>query len=147
MPLGDEMWGRRPLDSPYCGQNNARNPATVPLQLAPTVHPYAREARRAHDIAGLTGTDIARATGTAPSTARAWLAGTRNPTGVRADRLIELSALVERLQRVMDGSYISVWLRRPIEALDDRKPLDLLANGEFRRVAGVVSSLEDIPFT
>jgi uncharacterized protein (DUF2384 family) len=115
--------------------------------MAPTVHPYAREARRVHDIAGLTDADIARATGAAPSTARAWLADTRNPTGERADRLIELSALVERLQRVMDSSYIPVWLRRPVEALDDRKPLDLLARGEFREVARVVSSLEDAPFT
>ncbi len=115
--------------------------------MAPTVNPYAREARRVHDIAGLTGADIARATGAAPSTARAWLAGTRNPTRERADRLIELSTLVERLHRVMDSSYIPVWLRRPIEALDDREPLYLLARGEFREVARVVSSLEDAPFT
>lgn len=115
--------------------------------MAPTVHPYAREARRVHDIAGLTDADIARATGAAPSTARAWLAGTRNPAGKRAERLIELSALVERLQRVMIDSHIPVWLRRPIEALDDRQPLDLVASGEFRRVARVVSSLEDAPFT
>lgn len=47
----------------------------------------------------------------------------------------------------MENSYITVWLRRPIEALDDRKPLDLLARGDFRRVARVVSSLEDAPFT
>lgn len=139
--------GFRQLDSFPCGQNNARNPATVALKMGSAVQPYAREARRVHDIAGLTGADIARATGTAPSTARAWLAGTRNPTGERADRLIELSALLERLQRVMDSSYIPVWLRRPIEALDGRKPLDLLAQGEFRVVARVVSSLEDVPFT
>jgi uncharacterized protein (DUF2384 family) len=119
----------------------------VALQMTPTDHPYAREARRVHDVAGLTGADIARATGAAPSTARAWLAGTRNPTGERAHRLIELSALVERLQQVMNSSYISVWLRRPIEVLDDREPLDLLARGDFRRVARVVSSLEDAPFT
>lgn len=115
--------------------------------MAPAVHPFAREARRVHDIAGLTETDIARATGAAPSTARAWLAGTRKPTGERAGRLIELSALVERLQRVMGSSYIPVWLRRPVEALDDREPLDLLASGEFHRVARVVSALEDAPFT
>jgi transcriptional regulator with XRE-family HTH domain len=110
-------------------------------------HAYAREANRVHDIAGLADADIARATGAAPSTVRAWLAGTRNPTGERADRLIELSALIDRLQRVMEPSYIPVWLRRPIEALDDRTPLDLLARDDFRRIARVVSSLEEAPFT
>ncbi len=59
--------------------------------MAPAVHPYAREARRVHDIAGLTDADIARATDTAPSTVRAWLEGTHKPTGERADRLIELA--------------------------------------------------------
>jgi transcriptional regulator with XRE-family HTH domain len=110
-------------------------------------HAYAREANRVHDIAGLSDADIARATGADPSTVRAWLAGTRNPTGERANRLIELSALVDRLQRVMEPSYIPVWLRRQIDALDDRKPLDFLARGDFRRIARVVSSLEDAPFT
>lgn len=45
----------------------------------------------------------------------------------------------------MDSSYIPVWLRRPIEVLDDREPLNLLARSDFRRVARVVSSLEDAP--
>lgn len=115
--------------------------------MVPAVHPFARKARRVHDIAGLTEADIARATGAAPSTARVWLAGTRKPTGERADRLIELSALVERLQRVMDSSYVPVWLRRPVEALDDRKPLDLLASGKFREITRIVSSLEDASFS
>ena len=48
------------------------------------------EAVRAHELGHLTETDIARATGVAPSTARAWLAGTRSPTGERAERLLEL---------------------------------------------------------
>jgi transcriptional regulator with XRE-family HTH domain len=124
------------------------NPATLTLQMTTvTTHPYAREAVRVHEIAGLSDADIARATGAAPSTARAWLAGTRSPSGERAERLIELSALVERLAAVMDPSYIPVWLRRPIPALGERKPLDLLARGEYRRVARVVSSLEDAPFS
>lgn len=106
-----------------------------------------REAAIVHEIAGLGDADIARATGVAASTARAWLAGTRTPSGERAERLIELSTLVERLARVMDPSYIRVWLRKPVAALGDRKPLDLLARGEYRRVARVVSALEDAPFT
>lgn len=109
-------------------------------------HPFAREAAFVHEVAGLSDADIARATGVAESTARSWLAGTRTPSGTRAERLIELSALVERLLRVMEPSYIAVWLRKPIPALDDRKPLDLLARGRFRMVARAVSALEDAPF-
>jgi DNA-directed RNA polymerase specialized sigma24 family protein len=51
----------------------------VKLQMAPTVHPSARKARRVRDIAGLTVADIAKVASAAPSTARAWLAGARSP--------------------------------------------------------------------
>ena len=87
------------------------------------------------------------ATGAAASTARAWLAGTRGPSGERAERLIELSALVERLVPVMDPSYIAVWLRKPVPALGDDKPLDVIARGEYRRVARLISALEESPST
>lgn len=98
-------------------------------------------------MGGLSDSDIARATGAAASTVRAWLAGTRGPTGQRAERLVELSALVERLTRVMDPSYIAVWLRKPVAALDDDKPLEVIGRGEYRRVARIVSALEESPTT
>jgi len=43
----------------------------------------------------------------------------------------------------MRVDYIPVWLTKPIEALDDEKPLDLIARGDYRSVARVVSELED----
>ena len=110
-------------------------------------HPLIREAVSLHEIARLSDADIARATGVARSTARAWLAHTRSPTGDRAERLIELSALVERLARVMEPSYIAVWLRRPVPALQERKPIDVIASGNYMQVAELVSALEEAPFT
>jgi transcriptional regulator with XRE-family HTH domain len=101
-----------------------------------------REAVRIRDAAGLSDADVARATGAAQSTARAWLNGTRAPTGERAERLIELSALVERLERLMEADYIAIWLRKPVPALDEEKPLDLLGRGDYLRVARLVSELE-----
>ena len=103
---------------------------------------FAAEAGRARELGRLTETDIARATGVAPSTARAWLAGTRSPTGERAERLIELAAMVERLAAVIRPDYIPIWLRKPVQALDDDKPLDVIAAGDYRRVSRVVASLE-----
>jgi transcriptional regulator with XRE-family HTH domain len=101
-----------------------------------------REAAYVNDVAKLSDADLARATGAAQSTSRAWLNGSRSPTGERAERLIELSALVERLERLMKPDYITIWLRRPVPALDDEKPLDLIGRGEYKRVARLISELE-----
>jgi uncharacterized protein (DUF2384 family) len=104
-------------------------------------HALIREAVYLHEIARLSDADIARATGVARSTARAWLAHKR------AERLIELSALVERLARVMEPSYIAVWLRKPVPALQERKPIDVIASGNYIQVAELVSALEEAPFS
>ncbi len=53
--------------------------------------------------------------------------------------LVELSAVVERLARVIKPSYIAVWLSKPIEALDNEKPLDRIARGDYRAVTRVIS--------
>jgi transcriptional regulator with XRE-family HTH domain len=107
-----------------------------------TMTTLSREAAHLSEVAGLSDAEIARATGAARSTARAWLNGTRTPSGERAERLIELAALVERLERLMDPDYIGIWLRKPVPALGERKPLDLIARGGYRRVARLVSELE-----
>ena len=101
----------------------------------------ASEATRLGEL-GLSDQDLARATGAARSTARAWLRGSA-PSGERAERLIELVAMVERLERVMARDYIALWLRKPIPALDDDKPLEVIGEGDYRRVAKVISGLED----
>lgn len=103
---------------------------------------FADEAVRIRDH-GLNDELIARATGAARSTVRDWLARRSAPTGSRAERVGELSAIVERLPRVMDRDYIPVWLVKPIEALNDDKPIDVIAGGEYRRVARLISELED----
>jgi hypothetical protein len=43
--------------------------------------------------------------------------------------------------------FIPVWLRKPIIALDDEKPLDVLASGEYRRLSRVISELESPTFS
>lgn len=96
-----------------------------------------------HNEGHLSSEDIARATGAAPSTARAWVARVRVPSGERARRVAELSSIIERLLQVMDAEYIPVWMNKPVPALDDDKPLDLIARGEYRKVARIVSALEE----
>jgi transcriptional regulator with XRE-family HTH domain len=103
---------------------------------------FADEAAHIRNLGHLEVPDIARATGANETTVRAWLRGDRSPSGVRAERLAELSSVVERLVRVMAPDYVPVWLRKPIPLLEDDKPLDVMAAGEYRRVSRVVAGLE-----
>ena len=96
-----------------------------------------------HEVAGLSDRTIAAATGAKPSTVRGWLSGRSEPTGARAERLIEASAeMIKRLALVVKPESIAVWLMRPILALDDEKPVELIARGEYRRVAKLISEIE-----
>jgi len=104
---------------------------------------YAEEAIHIHDTGHLSDREIARATGAAPSTVREWLARRSAPSGERAERLVELSSLVERLARVIRPTYIPVWLNKPVPALDDDKPIDRIAQGDYRAVARLISGIED----
>lgn len=115
---------------------------TLPMSIA-----FAEEAIHIRDTGHLSDRDIARATGAGVSTVGAWLRRTRSPTGERAERLAELSAIVERLARVMEPSYIPVWLHKPLVALGDEKPIDLLARGEWRSIARLISELESPTFS
>jgi transcriptional regulator with XRE-family HTH domain len=104
---------------------------------------FAEEAIHVRATGHLSDREIARATGAAPSTVREWLACRSAPSGVRAERLAELSSLVERLARVIRPAYIPVWLSKPVPALDEDKPLDRIAQGDYRAVARLISGLED----
>jgi uncharacterized protein (DUF2384 family) len=47
----------------------------------------------------------------------------------------------------MEPTYIPVWLHKPLPALDDEKPIDLLAEGAWRRVTRLISELESPTFS
>jgi hypothetical protein len=47
----------------------------------------------------------------------------------------------------MDPEYIPVWLRKPLVALGDDKPLDVLARGDYRRLSRLISELESPTFS
>jgi transcriptional regulator with XRE-family HTH domain len=104
---------------------------------------FTLEAVRLRQQVGLTAEQIARATGAAPSTVRGWIGHRSGPRGRRAERIAELSAIIDRLLRVMPKEHIPVWLSKPIAALNERKPLDIIAGGDYRRLAEVISGIED----
>lgn len=107
---------------------------------------YADEAIHLREVSSLSDRDIARATGAGTSTVSAWLRRERAPRGRRAERLVELSALVERLAAVLGGERVPVWLNKPVPALGHRKPIDVLAEGGYESVSRVVAEFESPTF-
>src|SRR6201999_4318234 len=69
------------------------------------------------EIGHLSAADIAHATGANETTVRAWLRGSRSPAGVRAERLAEPSAIVERLARLMEPAYVPGWMGQAVPLL------------------------------
>ncbi len=57
----------------------------------------------------------------------------------------KLTSLVERLAQVMQAAFIPIWLIKPIERLDDRRPIDVIRAGDYRSVLRLVASLEGMP--
>lgn len=108
---------------------------------------FATEAAYVKELGQLETPDIARATGADLTTVRAWLRDDRSPSGRYAERLAELSFIVERLSRVVRRDYIRVWLLKPNAAMADDKPVDLIGQGEYRVVSRVVAALESTPVT
>lgn len=108
---------------------------------------YVDEVAKIKALAPLTDADIARATGSAAGTVAAWRAHRQVPRGARARRLVELSALVERLGGVIQPDYIPVWLNKPVPRLDHRAPADVLAAGGYEQVSGAIGELEYPSFT
>jgi transcriptional regulator with XRE-family HTH domain len=108
---------------------------------------FASEAAYIRDLGNLEVEDIARATGADKTTVRAWLRADRSPSGRYAERLAELSSIVERLVRVIASSYVPVWLRKPNALLEDDKPIDVIAAGDYRKVSKIISALETTPAT
>lgn len=104
--------------------------------------PFAEVLQQVIDLARLSDVDVARATGAPVEAVHAWLADLREPGGAEVERVNELAAIVDRLAGVVVPDVIPLWLRRPLRVLDDEKPLDVLARGDYARISRIVAGLE-----
>jgi len=86
--------------------------------------------------------DVARVVGaTARSVAR-WAEGA-SPRRANEERLLELKAVVDLLRQVLREEPARLWIRSPNPELDYEKPLDLVQQGEYRKVIGAILALAE----
>lgn len=82
---------------------------------------------------------IARVTGANVRTAERWRAG-QSPQARFRHRIGELQAILELLGRGMTDTAKRDWLEAPNAILDWRRPVDLLAEGDFDFVRAAAES-------
>lgn len=85
--------------------------------------------------------DVARVAHATPRSVARWTAAKAAPRRENEDRLLELRAVVEQLRRVLRDEVARLWLRSPNPDLQWQKPIDLIADGEYRRVIGAILAM------
>lgn len=71
------------------------------------------------------------------------MGGETVPRGDVRERILEVVHVFEQLSRVLKPHAAHDWLLSPNEFLDHEKPIDLLGQGEYRRVLGAVEALAE----
>jgi uncharacterized protein (DUF2384 family) len=109
------------------------------MAFAPT---FPERLRAAAARTALDQSDIAYLVGANPRTVARWLAegGAAPRTDVRR-RALEVIAVLEQLSGVLTPQAAHDWLYSPNAALGHDKPIDLLADGQWRKVLGMISAM------
>lgn len=90
---------------------------------------------------GLTQTELAKAVGASVRSIQGWSAGTAQPTGIRATRLLDVQLILQKLADVYTGEGIRIWLHSRNHDLNMQRPIDLLESGDVDTVLNEVDSL------
>ncbi len=85
--------------------------------------------------------DVARILETNPRTVSRWMQREASPRPESRERLLELLAVLEHLSGVLRPQAAHDWLLTPNRQLGHDKPVDLLREGEYRRVLGAIDAM------
>lgn len=83
---------------------------------------------------GITRTELSKAVGAAERTVQTWYAGTSKPTGMRAQRLLDVQMIVRLLSDTYTPEGIRIWLNARNRNLNLQRPINMLEDGEIDAV-------------
>ncbi len=87
--------------------------------------------------------DVAKVLGATQRSVSRWANHKASPRRDSEDRLLELKAVVDLLRSVLREEPARLWLRSPNPRLDWRKPLEVVADGDYRRVVAEILALAE----
>ncbi len=82
----------------------------------------------------VTAADVARIADSTPRSVARWQSGAANPRRASEERLLELKAVLDLARQTLPEPAARHWLRTPVPDLDYKKPIDVIADGQWRRV-------------
>lgn len=82
----------------------------------------------------LSQSELARAVGSSVRTVQNWSSGGTSPRGTAAQRLLDVSHVVNELREAYTDEGVQIWLRARNRNLGGRRPLELLAEDEVDAV-------------
>lgn len=83
---------------------------------------------------GITQVELGKAVGAQVRTVQTWAAGDNHPTGIRAQRLLDIQTIVNLLRDTYTAEGIKIWLHSRNRNLELRRPIDLLIEGQIEAV-------------
>jgi transcriptional regulator with XRE-family HTH domain len=101
---------------------------------------YARIVDEVRD-SGLSTADVARLVGVAERQVRNWTSGGNTPSGRNRDRLLELHYVTSLLREVYTREGAEIWLHGRKRSLKGRRPIDMLAAGDYDEVLDAIERL------
>lgn len=95
---------------------------------------------------GITRAELSKAVGAAERTVQTWVAGTSMPTGIRAQRLLDVQLVVRMLADVYTQEGVRIWLNSRNRNLGLERPIDLLAEGQIDIVLEEAASIAGVDY-
>ncbi len=102
---------------------------------------------RVIEATGLDYVDVARMLEANPRTVSRWINEGTEPRWEVRERLLELTAVIERLTQVVRPQAAHDWLFTPNQDLAFDKPVELVRAGRFKEVLAVIDSLGEGVFS
>jgi uncharacterized protein (DUF2384 family) len=87
--------------------------------------------------------DVARVLGSTPRSVARWQSAQVVPRRESEERLLELKSVVDLTRKHLRPESARLWLRSPNPELGYDKPIDLIAQGEYRQVIGALLTMAE----
>lgn len=87
--------------------------------------------------------DVARVLGSTVRSVARWQAAEVTPRRESEERLLELKAVIDLARKHLRPESARLWLRSPNPELSYGKPIDLIADGEYRQVIGALLAMAE----